>query len=61
MAFEHKDESGTLFRNTKKNENSPDYRGDGKVNGAKVKISAWEKSKDGKNWLSLKFEVEPPF
>ncbi len=59
MAYEHKDETGTLFKNTKKNENSPDWRGNGKINGVQVKISAWEKRKDGKTWLSLSFQNEP--
>lgn len=56
MAYETKDNSGALFRNTKTKDTQPDYTGDGMVNGSKVRISAWVKtSKGGSKFMSLSF------
>lgn len=54
MAYEQRDNTGTLFRNEEKdpevNPNHADYKGDGLVNGKKVWINAWVKEvKEGKN------------
>ena len=58
MAFEPKDLTGTLFRNDKgDNPKRPDYRGDCKIGGRVLKISAWIKDKaDGGKFMSLAFE-----
>lgn len=58
MSYEHKPMSGSLFKNTKKiNETQPDYRGDGVVNGKDVWIAGWiNKKKDGETYLNIKFE-----
>lgn len=46
--------SGALFRNDKKSEKHPDYRGDINVNGVDYWISAWLKtSKKGTKFMSL--------
>jgi len=57
--------SGALFRNDKKSEKHPDYRGDINVNGVDYWISAWLKtSKKGTKFMSLavteKESVEKP-
>lgn len=62
MAYEQRDNSGSLFKNDKKEaDNHPDYRGPCMVNGTELEISAWLKtSKDGKTkFMSLSFK--PPF
>lgn len=57
MAFEPRDNSCALFKNDKKgNEKAPDYTGNGMVNGAIVKISAWVKDGKKGKFLSLSFQ-----
>jgi hypothetical protein len=56
MAFEQRENSGTLFKNDKKEEaKHPDYKGEALVNGVQCWISAW--IKEGKNgkFMSLAF------
>ena len=55
MAFEHKEGSGSLFKNKfKTKENQPDRNGDFKLNGKLYKISGWlKKDKNGEDYLSL--------
>lgn len=50
MAYEHRDNSGTLFTNNKKSSDKhPDWRGEIKVDGKPWEISAWVKEgRDGK-------------
>jgi uncharacterized protein (DUF736 family) len=58
MAFEPKNDSGSLFRNERRESDShPEFRGDGIVNGAAVWINAWvkESRKTGKKFFSLSF------
>jgi len=56
MAYEHKENSGSLFRNeTKKSDNHPDYNGKVNINGQLLDISGWIKDTNGKKWLSLSF------
>jgi hypothetical protein len=46
MAYEHKDGSGSLFKNDKgDNSARPDYRGDIMLNGVLFEISGWIKPK----------------
>ena len=56
--FEHKDDTGSLFKNEKTSENAPDYKGKAKVNGELKDMAAWiNKSKDGtKTYLSITFQ-----
>ena len=45
--YEHKDDTGSLFKNEKTSENQPDYKGKAKVNGELKDMAAWvNKSKD---------------
>lgn len=58
MAYEQRDNSGSLFKNDRKEkETHPDYKGSGMVNGVEVWVSAWRKtSSNGKPFLSMSFQ-----
>ena len=59
MAYETKDNSGSLFKNDKKVEgsNQPDYQGNCMVNGKMMDMSVWIKvSKSGKKFMSMQFK-----
>jgi hypothetical protein len=53
--YEQKDNSGALFMNVdKRTENSPDYSGSIRIDGADWAIIGWKKnSKNGRSYLSL--------
>lgn len=57
MAFEHKENTGTLFQNERKPAGSqqPDYRGDINIHGAMFEIAGWKRmgKKNNKPYLSL--------
>jgi hypothetical protein len=55
MAFEMRDNSGSLFVNQRKQQpNHPDFTGKIMVGGVSWRLSAWKKqTKDGKSYLSL--------
>lgn len=55
MAYEQKENTGSLFQNKeKRSENFPDYSGSLRIDGVDLWISGWRKtSKDGTPWLSL--------
>ena len=54
MAYEHKENSGSLFKNEdKKSDNHPDYKGKINVKGELLDVSGWIKDTNGKKWLSL--------
>jgi len=56
MAFEHRENSGSLFKNDKKlSDMHPDYKGDGLINGKQVWISAWVKEGKNGKFMSLSF------
>jgi len=57
MAFEQKDNSGNLFKNDRKTEESqPNAKGTAKINGVIFYVSAWtKKDKNGNPWQSLSF------
>jgi uncharacterized protein (DUF736 family) len=57
MAYEQKDNSGSLFKNDKKeSDRHPDYRGTCMVNGVEMAMSAWLKtSAKGTKWMSFSF------
>jgi hypothetical protein len=57
MAYELKDNSGSLFKNDKKTEEKhPSMRGECMVNGKKMSVSAWVKEGKNGNFLSLSFQ-----
>lgn len=58
---QQKDNSGVLFRNTKKTKDlQPDYTGLVSVNGADYRLSAWVKtSAANRKYFSLAFTAKP--
>lgn len=58
MAYEQKDNSGSIFVNDRKQkETHPDRTGTALIDGTEYYISGWLKqSKDGKPFLSLSFK-----
>ena len=58
MAFEQRDLSGVLFKNTeKKTEKHPDYQGDATINGQTYRLAAWIKTGKKGKFMSLAFSV----
>jgi len=56
MAYEQRDNSGSLFKNDyKKTAAQPDYTGNGMFNGIEGKISAWLKDGQRGKYMSLAF------
>ena len=58
MAYEQKDNSGSLFKNDKKEtDNHPDYTGSALVGGQDIWMSAWLKTaSNGKKFMSFSFK-----
>lgn len=58
MAYEQRDNTGSLFRNDRKNnEKSPDYTGSCLIGGREYWINGWVKeSKNGKKFFSFAFK-----
>lgn len=63
MAFELKDNTGSLFKNDKKEkDNQPDWKGTVKINGVEYYLYGWDKlTKAGDDWISLSAKVKTPF
>jgi hypothetical protein len=58
MAYEHKDGSGALFKNTKKEKDThPDYRGELMLNGVLLEVAAW--IKDGAKGKYMSISAKP--
>lgn len=57
MAYKQKENTGSLFKNDKKeNEKHPDYKGVANINGEEKQIAAWiKKSEKGLSFMSLSF------
>ena len=52
----NKDNSGALFKEEKKSDKHPDYKGNCMVNGKLMYIAAWiNESKRGEKYMSLSF------
>ena len=63
MAYEVKENQGTLFNVTAKKttEKHPDYTGNCNISGSSMNISAWvNESKSGIKYLRLKFDDYKP-
>ena len=59
MAYEQKDNSGSLFKNDRKeSENHPDYTGTVMVGGKLMWISAWIKQGAKGKFMSLAFKAK---
>ena len=58
MAYEMKDNTGSLFRNEKKETDShPDHTGKVKIGGVEYWVSAWiNESKSGQKYFGMKFK-----
>jgi hypothetical protein len=58
MAYEQRDNSGSLFKNERKDKDShPDYTGNGMIDGKGYWFSAWiKKDRNGKPFMSLSFK-----
>jgi len=56
MAYEQRDNSGSLFKNTyKQRDNQPDYTGNGMIDGVEYRISSWVKEGQKGKFFSLSF------
>ena len=66
MAFQHKNNSGTLFANDRRTaENQPNARGEAVIDGVVWEISAWTKTiqsgkRAGQKFQSLSFKPKAP-
>lgn len=68
MAYEQRNDSGSLFKNTDKGKDThPDYKGSAQVDGVDYWMDAWiKKSESGRAWMSFSFkrkeakQQEPP-
>ena len=60
--FEHKNNTGSLFRNQyKTKDNQPDYKGTAKIDGKEVDIGAWiNTDKNGQKFFGFTFEIVEP-
>jgi hypothetical protein len=57
--YQQRDNSGVLFKNHRKEKDShPDYKGNGRINGRDVEISAW--IKEGKRGKFMSLSFQPP-
>lgn len=57
MAYEQREGQGSLFRNDKKNERQPDFKGTIMIKGVLYNISAWNRtSQNGREYMSLQAE-----
>ena len=58
MAFEHRENSGSLFVNKKRDsEKHPNAVGSALIGGVRYRVSAWTKlDKNGQKWQSLAFQ-----
>lgn len=58
MAFEQRDNSGSLFKNDKKDgDKHPDRKGSAMIGGVHYWVSGWVKQdRNGNPWMSLSFQ-----
>lgn len=57
MAFEQRNNSGSMFRNDdKQSDNQPDYKGSALIDGVEYWVSGWDKrGRNGTDFISLSF------
>ena len=61
MAYEHKDNSGSLFKNDRKERDThPDWNGTLVVEGKQYWLSGWTKEKNGSTYFSLALKPKQP-
>ena len=62
MAYEHKENKGSIFKNDRKEKDThPDYTGQANVNGTVYNVSAWiNESKGGKKYYGLSSSIPKP-
>ena len=62
MAFEQKDNSGSIWVNDRKDQDThPDRTGSAKIDGVDYWVNGWlRKTNDGKPYLSLSFKPKQP-
>jgi hypothetical protein len=60
MTFQHRDGSGSLFRNDKQGvEKRPDWRGDIMLGGVLYEVSGWDKpTRNGEAFISMSGKVK---
>ena len=60
MAYEQRDNSGSLFKNDRKEkETHPDYKGSAMINGQEMWMSAWLKTaSNGSKFMSFSFQAK---
>ena len=59
MPFEHKDGSGSLFRNTyKKQPNHPDHTGEIMIDGKLYRLAAWIKEGNNGKFFSISAQLK---
>ena len=59
MTFEHKDNSGSLFNNDRKQaDNHPDFKGSCKIAGVEYWMSSWLNERGEGDYQSIKFQVK---
>tara|TARA_R110000823_G_scaffold203197_1_gene334026 strand:+ start:1394 stop:1651 length:258 start_codon:yes stop_codon:yes gene_type:complete len=58
MSYEHKANTGSVFKNDKRmNDSQPAYKGSGKIFGKEVWISGWiNEKKDGEKYFGFQFQ-----
>lgn len=61
MSYEQRDNSGSLFRNDRKDsDKAPNSKGQATIGGKKYYVSGWtRRTKTGDPWISLAFEPVP--
>ena len=57
MSYEHREGSGSLFKNSRKQKNThPDYQGECLINGQLYQIGGWIKEGKTGSWVSLSIQ-----
>lgn len=60
MSYEHKEGSGSLFKNNKTKDTQPDVRGQIKIGGVVYDVSGWHRDGQKEAWTSLSVQLPRP-